>query len=108
MGPGVSHGFHTVIHSLLLQLRGLGSSVCDVSVGMASPRHIGYAGTRISRHSAQVPNPPPTFKLKKPHTVYDDLGDGKVMVMVESKVRLSCVIPIPSSLHGLRFHLNSF
>lgn len=77
-------------------------------LGMAF-RYIGYAGTRLGSQDTLLRfSIHPHFQTKNPHTVYDDLGDGKVTVMVESKVRLSCVIPIPSSLHGLRFHLNSF
>lgn len=48
----------------------------------------------------------PCFQTEKRHTECDDLGDRKVMVMVESKIRFGCVIP--SSHPGLRFHLNSF
>lgn len=74
---------------------------------LVSLRHIGYAGMRLgsqdtlSKFSIYL-----YFQTEKRHTEYNDLGDREVMVMVESKVRLGCVIP--SSLPGLRFHLNSF
>lgn len=78
---------------------------CDVSVGIVSLRHIEYAGTRLaSQDTLSKFSIHPCFQTEKCHTEYEDLGDRKVMV--ESKVRLGCVIS--SSLPGLRFHLNSF
>lgn len=72
-------GSHMGTHSLMQQLGGLGSLACDVSVRMAPPRHIGYAGTSLgSRDTLSKFSIHPHFQTEKRHTEYDDLGDRKV------------------------------